>query len=671
MNSQKKIVPYGSWESPIDAKRIIAGNCKDICELQVSPNGRVFWVEQTFPRGTRVLFERGDNTSNVRWSGDEITVANCTHEYGGGSFCVDDSRVYISTGRGIFELQEPGAEPIAILENGPNEDVRYADLFIHGCYIYAVEEAHTGPGEPKNSLIRVNTQTFKRQQIAEGADFYAAPRISPNGRFIAWIEWNKPYMPWDRTSLKVMELPEDDFLGREDQSLDQRINTILEGGSKTISEGFSYFGPKWVDQERLCVVGDPTGFWNVYLLNVNNADSIRNLTPITNQDVGEPFWVFANDRPYTLDENNIYFHLGDTLYMKSLSGCDEDETRQSLGREIWVLKDQGFSTLSHLCCAHEKLFAIASGPKRPCSLVQLDLKSNKIEILRETVPVKELEALPISVGQLQTFSSDGVDVQGYFYPPQSNSHIGPEGDAPPVLLLAHGGPTARTKDHLDLKKQFFTSRGWAVFDVNYRGSSGRGRAFRDMLLGNWGIADRNDMVNGAEYLIKNGLVNPKMVCIMGSSAGGFLVLSTLFHPNNPFSAAVSHYGVADLEDLFKVTHKFEGDYTVRLVAPYPEGRSVYHERSALHNLDKIRTPIAFLHGEDDPVVPCNESITCHDSIKNRGIRTLLKVFPGEKHGYKSSEAIIQSYEISYAFLCKILGLKPSIDCQIKIDNDKF
>lgn len=183
MNSQKKIVPYGSWESPIDAKRIITGNCKDICELQVSPNGRVFWVEQTFPRGTRVLFERGDNTSNVRWSGDEITVANCTHEYGfcltwrihcyvkyyhlsgGGSFCVDDSRVYISTGRGIFELQEPGAEPIAILENGPNEDVRYADLFIHGCYIYAVEEAHTGPGEPKNSLIRVNTQTFKRQQI--------------------------------------------------------------------------------------------------------------------------------------------------------------------------------------------------------------------------------------------------------------------------------------------------------------------------------------------------------------------------------------------------------------------------------------------------------------------------------------------------------------------------
>uniref|UniRef100_A0A915ECP5 Peptidase S9 prolyl oligopeptidase catalytic domain-containing protein n=1 Tax=Ditylenchus dipsaci TaxID=166011 RepID=A0A915ECP5_9BILA len=234
---------------------------------------------------------------------------------------------------------------------------------------------------------------------------------------------------------------------------------------------------------------------------------------------------------------------------------------------------------------------------------------SKLSVIREVRSSQELQNLDISVPQLKSFDSDGVKVEGYYYPPTNLEYSGTEGSLPPVIFFCHPGPTMKITNGLSVKIQYFTSKGFAVFDINYRGSTGRGKEFRNLLLGNWGVVDTNDMINGAKYLIEEKLIDPKKVCIMGSSAGGFTVLSTLFHLQNVFCAAVSIYGVSDLEDIYKASHKFESDYTVRLVAPYPEGIEVYRQRSAIHNIDKINTPVAFLHGMGRPFAVKNCSFT--------------------------------------------------------------
>uniref|UniRef100_A0A8R1DYR7 Peptidase_S9 domain-containing protein n=1 Tax=Caenorhabditis japonica TaxID=281687 RepID=A0A8R1DYR7_CAEJA len=320
-----------------------------------------------------------------------------------------------------------------------------------------------------------------------------------------------------------------------------------------------------------------------------------------------------------------------------------------------------------------ELFAIASGPKRASSVISIDL-SNKdfpLKVHRESRDSAEIDALEISEPEEIVFNSDGVTVSGYFYPPKNSAYSAPPGSLPPVLLLGHSGPTAPAQDSLDFKKQFFTSRGVAVFDVNYRGSTGFGTDFRRMLYKNCGIVDRNDVLNGAKALIEQGRVDADKVVISGSSAGGYLLLSCLISPDNIIKAAVSIYGVADLLALDEDTHKLEQYYNEMLIGKYPEEAAVYQERSPIYHIDKIETPIAFLHGKEDTVVPVKQSITMYEKISARGITTALQLYDGEGHGFRSGDVIKASTEATFYFLMKAVGIEPSIQSDLEIVNSKF
>ncbi|KAI1721343.1 prolyl oligopeptidase family domain-containing protein [Ditylenchus destructor] len=654
MSSSKIVAKHGEWKSPITSDFLVKGSCKAICELQASA-GTPFWIEQTFPAGQRVLYERGKSGEKRRWSPEGVNCNNSVHEYGGGCLFLTDTRVYICSKGGIYELNKPEEEPRAIVSI---ENVRHADPHVAGDYVYAVQERHDkiseSGGEPENLLIRAHISTGEVSTVAVGADFYAEPRISPDGKQLAWIEWNKPNMPWDITSVHVAQVDADGSISH----------------SKKILDGSSLYGLQWGGTPAnpiLFVISDVSGYWNVYTVDIEAGRLKDNLYP-TDRDVGGPFWQFADDRPFALDNKSVVLAVGEQLLHASLSDVPGMASLKFSHME--TVSSAGFTVFSHLTVSNRRLFSIAAGPKRANSLIEINLDNFEVSIVRESRTTEEMQTLDqfLSVPKLLKFDSDGVQIEGYFYPPTNPHYTAPGGSLPPVIFFAHPGPTMRTTNGLDFKKQYYTSKGFAIFDINYRGSTGTGREFRNMLLGNWGVVDTNDMINGAKYLIKEKLVDPARICIMGSSAGGFLVLSVLIHPENVFSAAVSVYGVSDLEDLFNASHKFESDYTVKLIAPYPEGVEVYKQRSAVHNLDKIKTPVAFLHGLDDPVVPYKQSELCFNKLKEKGVTTALRLFPGESHGFRSVEAVTKSMDLSYAFFCHVLGIAPTVENDLEIVN---
>ncbi|PAV91883.1 hypothetical protein WR25_15630 isoform A [Diploscapter pachys] len=638
----KILKDYGSWTSKITTEVFGQANCKDISELQVFGE-TVFWIEQSSKTGKRELYSLAPlDKEKKRWA-PEQSVQNSVHEYGGGSFMpMSDNAVVFTTNDGLF-LQKSGNDAPFQLAESEGRKMRFADFSIHGNFIFCVNEDHSkNDHDPENKIVSINIETRKINIISDQTDFCSCPRISPDGKKLVWMQWNHNNMPWDATMICIGNVLEDGTV--------TDVRKLKDG---TVS-GVNYHNPAWSSNGDLFLIHDQTNWWNIYEVDIQTGEE-TNVYPVE-RDIGYPLWQFGL-RTFAVNDKALIMNVDGQLYVRENSVVRRVET-------------PGFSTSVLISLTNGgHCYYVAQGPKRASTLMRIDTnkQNHPIEIIRESVDSATLDKFDISEGQNVEFQSDGVTVSGWFYPPKNSEYSAPDGALPPVLILGHGGPTGRADNFLDLRKQFYTSRGFAVFAVNYRGSTGFGTKFRNMLKKNWGVVDRNDVINAAKALIEKKMVDPSKVIITGSSAGGYLVLAALTN-SDIFKSAVSIYGIAELTDLAEESHKFEKGYNNDLIGKYPEEIEIFKERSPINHLDKLNTPCLFMHGTADTVVPMEQSVQMHQKLKEKGLPTGLILFEGEGHGFRGPEAAKKSVEAAYYFICKTLGIEPSIQVDLTIDN---
>ncbi|MGC9335846.1 MAG: S9 family peptidase, partial [Anaerolineae bacterium] len=470
----------------------------------------------------------------------------------------------------------------------------------------------------------------EEQVLVSGNDFYSTPRLNPEGTRLAWLTWNHPRMPWDGTELWVAELLPDGSLGQR---------TLVAGG-----EAESIFQPQWSPDGVLYFVSDRTGWWNLYRWDGRDGQ-VEALCPME-AEFGEPQWQFgmstygfaSADRLICTYAQGGYHHL---------AALDTHTLR--LERV-----DVPYTYVRSLRVAPGHAFFIGGCATEPLALVQLDLATGETTVLRRAHDMA-IDAAHVSAGQAIEFPTDeDLTAHGFFYPPRNRDFAGPPDELPPLLVLSHGGPTAATVSTFTNRIQYWTTRGIAVLDVNYGGSTGYGRAYRERLKGQWGLVDVVDCVNGARHLVTQGLVDGNRLAIRGGSAGGYVTLCALtFH--DLFSAGASYYGVSDLEALAKDTHKFESRYLDGLVGPYPERRDLYVARSPIHHIERLACPLILLQGLDDPVVPPNQSEMMFEALRSRGVPVAYLTFPGEQHGFVKAENNRRALEAELYFYSRIFG----------------
>lgn len=651
----KKVGEFGSWESPIVAELITKG-ARGLSSVKVSGEGkdeRVFWLEMRPDEGGRgVVCSQTPGGHIESWTPKGFSARSKVHEYGGGALCVGDGRVFFTndSDQRLYVQDSPDVAPKALTP--ANSKCRYADGAFSNGRLFVVEEDHSGVGRddvkyPINSIVSVETSgaaaEAKPRRVAEGKDFYASPRLSPDGRRLCWLSWSFPHMPWEATEVWVADVDE--------AGLVSKARKLLGDGRR------SYIMPRLATANRLLVSHDGSDWWNVYAVDVESGAELECLDS-AEAEVGEPLWQFGY-QAFAQEPNGhrVAFFKGSELIVKQ-----EGSALKTL--------NTGYSAHRFIEFAHGCVYAIAMHPAKATAVIRHRLSDGSTEVVREASD-KAPPAQFLSVPQHVTFPT-GKDksavAHANFYPPANGNFVGPEGARPPLVVMAHGGPTGQASTALDLKKQFYTSRGFAVLDVDYRGSTGYGRAYRDALMGQFGVVDIEDCCEAAAWAAEKGWADASKLCIEGGSSGGYVVLCAILRPRL-FSAAVSRYGISDLEELALTTHKFEAPYNDSLLAPYPEGAAVYRERSPIHRAQSITCPVAFFQGLDDKVVPPAQTTKMFQAVKDLGLPTALVEFPGEGHGFRSAENIRLALEGSYYFLCRVLNIPTSL--QVPSDRMKI
>lgn len=629
-------LPYGVWPSPISAERVASAS-RRFGQVQVD-NGCVYWVESRPKEGGRSVLMRCDGHGHIQdWVPEGFGVRSRVHEYGGVSYGVQGDMVYCSgseDGR-IYRILG-GAAPEAVT---PDEDARYADFAISadGQTLFCVRERHLGAGEPINDVVCVRDGQVV--VLAQGNDFYAAPRLSANGRSLAWLTWSHPNMPWDGTQL---------WVATWDGNKASHARCICGGDDEAI------FQPTWGQDDHLYFVSDRTGWWNLYCWDGDNAVLLWE----KQAEFGLPLWSLGMSTFAETDKNEwvcSYIEAGEAQL-----GILNALTRATR------LIDLPFSDYSGIA-AQDNLVAFVAGAwdKTP-AVVRLDIKSGQYDVIRENE--QSIDAKNLSRPQAIVYPSlDQEPVHAWYYSPQGDGVSGMDLEKPPLLVKSHGGPTGASSSTLDLGIQYWTSRGFAVLDVNYRGSTGYGRAYRRALDGKWGVFDVQDCVAGAQYLVDCGWVDADRLLIRGGSAGGLTTLGALaFY--DVFKGGASYYGVSDLSSLAKVTHKFESQYLNRLMGGDDIERT-FRERSPLFAADQISAPVIFLQGTDDPVVPPSQTESMVDALRQNGVPVACVMFDGEMHGFRKGENIIRALQSEHAFYGAIFELdtKEKLS-EIKIEN---
>jgi dipeptidyl aminopeptidase/acylaminoacyl peptidase len=622
-----RVGSYGSWQSPITSELIVQGAAR---LAGVALERGSIYVAETRPeeRGRTVLFELGREGTPRDIVPAPYDVRSRVHEYGGGAFTVFGGVVFFShfaDGR-ICRVPADGSgapEPIT-----PAGAFRFAALRVdaqRGRLVAVMEDHSNGSGEPTNELVAVRMDGGGVARLAAGADFYSSPVLRPDGRAIAWLEWNHPNMPWDGTALWVAAL---------DESGQLRDARRVVGG-----EAESIFQPEWGSDEELYFASDRTGFWNLYTLENGRTEA---LCPM-DAEFGTAAWQF---------DMRTYAPIGNGI----LAICTRDG-RSTLGRV--VPKERSFEPIvlpfTEIWGIHadgdRAVFAAAS-PTTEASLVEMDLRSSETRILRR-FGATSVDAAYLSEPTSIVFStSNGATARALHYAP-NNPNFRAESGAPPLLVKSHGGPTAAASTALNLRTQYYTSRGIAVLDVDYRGSTGYGRPYREALYGNWGVYDVDDCVNGALHLVRMGAADSERLMIAGGSAGGYTTLAALAF-RDVFKAGASHYGISDLEALARDTHKFESRYLDRLIGPYPERRDLYVSRSPIHHAERLGCPVIFFQGLEDRVVPPNQAEAMLAALRKKGIPVAYVPFPGEQHGFRRAENIRVAIDAELLFFSKVL-----------------
>ena len=642
------ISPYGSWKSPITSDLIVSGT---VGLGQIAIDGDdIYWVEgRPSEAGRSVIVQRTPDGTISDVTPPPFNVRTRVHEYGGASFAVASGVIYFShfaDQRIYCQTLDSPPEPLT-----PAVNCRYADAIVdkqRNCLI-CVREDHTGEGESVNTIVSVNLADGKDIQIlTQGNDFYASPRLSPDGSQLSWISWNHPNMPWDGTELWVATINADGDLGEKQ---------LVAGGLEE-----SIFQPEWSPDGVLYFVSDKSNWWNIYRTSLHNLPLLRgeDRTPLNPPllrgeagierlcemaaEFGLPQWVFGMSTYAIVSESKIVctYNQQGQWYLASLDLATKELTNVATPyTDILAVKVVG-----------EMVIFLGASPTESSAIVQLNLVTGQVDVLRRSTNLT-IDTGYLSIPQPIAFPTEhGLTAFGFFYPPQNQDFTAPETEKPPLVVKSHGGPTAATSSSMSLKIQYWTSRGFAVLDVNYGGSTGYGREYRKRLQDSWGIVDVDDCANGAKYLADSGLVDRDRMAIAGGSAGGYTTLCALTF-RDVFKAGASYYGVSDLEALATDTHKFESRYLDGLIGPYPERKDLYIARSPIHFTERLSCPVIFFQGLEDRVVPPNQAEMMVEALKAKGLPVAYVAYEGEQHGFRRAENIKRTLDGEFYFYSQV------------------
>ncbi len=630
-----KVAGYGCWTSPISAELVTRAQVG--LAQPMLDRGVAWWLEVRPEEGGRtVLVRRPLDGTATDLTPPPFNVRTRVHEYGGGAYAVRDGVVVAVNfaDQRLYRL-DPG-RPVQPITPANGDRLRYADLELDpaGKRVLAVREDHRSGAEGVNSIVALDLdrRDDPGRRLASGHDFFSSPRLSPDRRQLAWLSWDHPNMPWDGTELWLAEIGTDSHL-----SASRRV----AGGP-----GESIVQPAWSPDGRLCFVSDRTGWWNLYRL--GEAGPVP-VCPMSAEFAG-PAWTFGGRWYGFLDAGTILacFTEAGRWHLARIDLASGRLTRLPLP----------WTELSGVSIAGGRALLRAGAPDRPAAILLLDPTNGQMRELRSAgaLPV---DPVWLARPEATRFpSGPGESAHALYYPPTSPEFVAPAGERPPLIVKSHGGPTGSTSSELRLATQFWTSRGFAVCDVDYGGSTGYGRAYRARLDGRWGEVDVQDCVNAARALVADGRADAERLAITGGSAGGYTTLCALTY-HDLFRAGASHYGISDLEALARDTHKFESRYLDRLVGPYPEAIEVYRARSPIHHVDRLSCPIIFFQGLEDAVVPPNQAEMMVEALRRKGLPVAYLTFAGEQHGFRKAETIQRVLLAELTFYGRVFGFAPA------------
>jgi len=635
-SNTRKQAPYGTWSSPVTTDLMVAQTIAVGAPQVVA--GSTYWVEsRPQEAGRTVIVRDGEDMLSEPYS-----ARSRVHEYGGGGYLAAEDALYFThfLNQQIYQLSGNG-EPTALTDS---KGMRFADYCLDKAHqrLISVVEDHTESGEPVNFLAAVDLNDGTVTTITSGHDFYATPRINADGSALVWITWDHPNMPWDATTLWQAEI-------RADGSLSAPQQLAGNGHESVLQPAFSPSG-------MLFYISDRNGYWNIYQQQTGEDRCLVAMEA----EFGGPQWAFGQSYYGFIDDTRIVCSYS----VNNLSHLGIIDIATGELKDIPL----PFSSISSVQVGKSEVVFVGASPQLFSAIVRYDLENNRYEIIKKSSEL-ELDQQTISMGEPVTFpTADDQVAHAFYYPPQNAEYEALPGELPPLLVKIHGGPTGATHSDLNLQNQFWTSRGIAVLDVNYRGSTGYGRHYRQQLNGNWGITDVEDTAHGAAYLVDQQLADGDRLAIRGGSAGGYTTLAALTF-DNVFKAGASYYGVSDLEILARDTHKFESRYLDSMVGPYPEDQEKYQARSPIHHVDGLSCPVIFFQGLDDKVVPPNQAEMMVDVLREKGLPVAYVPFEGEGHGFRMAKNIKRSLDLELYFYGRIFGFVPADQIEpIEIEN---
>lgn len=642
--SAKRAARCGTWASPLTAQTVAAAAVR-LGGISVDGHD-IYWTEGRPQEGGRSSVTKRSGDGRIAdVSPPGANVRTRAHEYGGGAYTVRDGTLYYSefADRRLYTM-EPGGTPRALTPPGP---WFYADLAADPLRrrLVCVREDHTGgAAQPVTTLVSVplSGQETPGEILQSGHDFYSTPRFSLDGRRMSWLAWRHPQMPWDGTELWI-------------------ANVSAEGATESPrrvagGENESVFQPGWSPDGTLYFVSDREGWWNLYRL----RETIEPVLPME-AEFGRPQWQFGISTWTAVDERRLVVTFVEKGRWR-IAVLDTTTGALELMAPDLEAGDSVTATSTHA-------ILIAGSAAMADAIVRIDLATGSVDSVRSASPAAIDRAFLSTPEAIEFPTGSDWTAHAFYYPPSNPDFTPLPGERPPLIVISHGGPTAMANTRLNLEIQYWTSRGFAVADVNYGGSTGYGRAYRERLRGAWGLVDVADCIRATDYLIARGNADAGRLIIRGRSAGGYTTLAALTTRPDVFRAGASYYGVADLELLARDTHKFESRYLDGLIGPYPDAIDLYHARSPIHSADRLSCPVIFFQGLDDRIVPPDQSQRMADAVRRKGLPVALLTFSGEQHGFRRAESIVRCLEAELLFYGAVFAFTPADQAPpIDIDN---
>jgi len=646
MIKSKITAPYGNWNSAISAELIVSDSVS-LDEVKLSSKC-IYYIERRPQENGRCVIVKATNNTSTDMLPAPYSARTRVHEYGGGSYCIYNQRVFFSndSDQDIYCIENSQITRITSSKNKRFADFSY-DKKNHR--VIAICETHDA-GHVTNSIVSINVSTGEITIIEQGSDFYASPRLNAAANQLCWQSWNHPNMPWDGNQLWLADI-------------NSKGNTTnkkhIAGG-----EDVSVFQPQWSPDDILYFISDANGWWHLYrYLDTETTNNIEQLSD-GEKEFGLPQWVFAQSS-YAFIDNTHIICCYRTQGQSTLAVLSIDKPT------ILTTIDTQWQEFDCIAAMNNKICFIAASNSCFPQLVSATFNHKQPTHLSCSI-IKTSCQLAISEqhyskAQNITFTNRHQQtVHANYYPPLNPDYESNNNSAPPLIVISHGGPTGQTGTALDAKKQFWTSRGFALLDVNYSGSTGYGRGYRLRLNNQWGKLDVEDCCDAALFAVARGLADKNKLIIRGSSAGGYTVLSALTF-EDVFSAGASYYGISELSSLASDTHKFESRYLDRLIGPYPESKALYDQRSSINHTEQLNCPVIFFQGLEDEVVPKQQAEKMFDALDQKGLPVAAQYYEGEQHGFRKAETIIQSLENELGFYQLVFNLKAKNEINFKGD----